>query len=112
MTRRTIDRETRKAWGLYPVRIVGPRDSRCCKTSTLLVESKQGGFVSANCAKCGTQDTLSEEEFYSLNLWVNCPDCKFRLQPAKIDNNYCYPCSRCGSEIYLSDLLPPWEGLL
>jgi hypothetical protein len=53
--------EVTKSWKSYPIRLVGPRASRCHNKPTLLVQSMGGGYVSANCSECGGKDTLSPE---------------------------------------------------
>jgi hypothetical protein len=58
--------EELNGWKSYPIRIPGPRLSKCHGKPTLLVQSTQGGFVTANCSECGDRDTLSEDEFLSL----------------------------------------------
>lgn len=111
------DEQTRKGWKSYPVRIVGPRCSKCCDTATLLVESKEDGFVTANCSKCGKKGYLTKDEFHQLNLWVSCPKCKKRMEADMVENSfssetYGYKCEHCKATMYLSALLPRWEDLM
>ena len=55
------DDKTKAGWKSYPVRIQGTR--ACCNQPTLLVQSMSGGFVTQNCTKCETINTLRENEF-------------------------------------------------
>jgi hypothetical protein len=108
-------------WKTYPVRVGGPRLSKCHQAPTLLVESMEGGFVTANCSKCGGKDVLRLEEFQGLGLWVGCPLCRASMNSqllSKISGsavgagNYGYTCFGCRICIYLSDLLPRWEDVV
>ncbi len=102
----------RAAWKEYPIRVFGPRLSRCHNKPTFLVQSMTGGFVTANCSECGNSATLSNDEFRDLKLWVGCPKCKGRMKDEILgDRNYGYRCERCRIEIILSDLLPMWSDL-
>ena len=107
-----LDTDTRVAWDSYLVRVVGPHESECHGKPTLLVRSMPGGFVTANCSECGERRRLNDHEFRDLGLWVACPQCKKRMHPVVIDNNYAYSCHDCEWEVRLSDLLPPWSSLL
>jgi len=113
-----FDEQIRKGWKSYPVRIVGPRRrSKCCSAPTLLVESKEDGYVTANCSECGKIGSLSKNEFHQLNLWVSCPKCKKRMEAGMVKNSfssptYGYKCEQCSTELYLSMLLPRWEELM
>jgi hypothetical protein len=78
------------------------------------------GFVSANCSVCGAKDTLSEEEFKKLSVWVSCPLCQRQMEPHKLSEisgdrklagNYDYACFVCQRYILLAHLLPSWEEL-
>jgi hypothetical protein len=113
MGRFSYDEQLLQQWKSYPVRVVGPRDSRCCLKPTLLVQSMGGGFVSANCSECDSKQTLTQSEFTNLGLWVNCPNCRKRMltweDPHK---NYAYQCAECQIFILLADILPHWEDLL
>jgi ribosomal protein S27E len=100
------------AWKTYPVRVIGPRFSRCCSKPTLLVQSMTGGFVTANCSACGNKETLALGEFKQLGLWVSCPRCKKRMNTFDAWGNYAYSCDACDIYILLADILPRWEDLL
>jgi hypothetical protein len=116
MRRYKYDERINHGWKSHPVRILGPRKSQCHQESTILVESMSGGYVSANCSqsKCNKKESLSQDEFENLDLWVNCPGCKKRmtagLDPHR-NENYVYFCEDCQIFIWFSDLLPHWENL-
>ena len=108
-----FDNQTSSGWKSYPVRIMGPRVSRCHNKPTLLVQSMQGGFVTANCSECGEKTNLSFYEFRELQLWVSCPQCRKRMsQYITKEENYGYQCSSCAIYIWLADLLPYWHELI
>lgn len=100
-----------EGWKSYPIRIVGPRTSRCHGQPTLLVQSMKGGFVSANCPECGGKDTFSESEFVNLGLWVSCPFCAERMVPQMVAKNYAFVCNSCSRYTKLAAMLPSWEEL-
>jgi Bacterial RNA polymerase, alpha chain C terminal domain len=108
-------------WRTYPVRVRGPRSSRCHDAPTLLVLSMDGGFVTSNCSVCGSKDLLTQQGFRSLDLWVSCPLCRERMQPGMVSvvsgsrygaANYSYTCDACHLYIRLADILPHWEDLV
>ena len=94
------------------LRIRGPRNSGCCNAPTLLVQSMQGGFVTANCCVCNEKSTLKEDEFFKLDLWVNCPKCRVRMEPKKLDENYGYRCLLCEWRCLLASLVPNFSELV
>lgn len=118
MERIEYSHEVRSAWQSYPVRILGPKLSRCHQTNTILVRSTPGGFVTANCSKCGKRDTLDEAGFRGLDLWVSCPTCGKRMTADLLPNlpkipekerNYGFACASCSRYLWLADLLPDWN---
>lgn len=111
MTRFPIDPQIREAWKNYPLRLSGLSRSRCCNATTTLVQSMEGGFVTRNCQKCGAKDTLPEDVFFNLSLWVACPRCKQEMAAQVIEKNYSYVCDKCQLFIRLADLLPRWTDL-
>jgi len=76
----------------------------------------QGGFVTANCSRCGKRGTLSSDEFKGLGLWVSCPECRGEMTPdieaPPSGGNYVFTCEKCDLFIRLSEILPHWEDLL
>lgn len=112
MRRYKYDENICDGWKSYPVRLTLERRlSRCCSQPTVLVQSMEGGFVTANCLRCGKKDFISDSEFKGLSLIVSCPDCKKVMTPTMIEKNYSYYCENCELYIWLSDLLPHWEEL-
>ncbi len=91
---------------LAQIRVQGPGSS-CCNKPTLLVQkSRKSGVVHACCTKCHEISTLSRSEFYKLDVWVSCPKCHERMQPARPNSYYGYEC-QCGEKPYLlASLLP------
>jgi len=102
--------ETQKHWKTYPVRLVGPRPSECCGHRTLLVQSMEGGFVTANCSRrgCNQKSLVSQRDFDALALWVSCPQCRAPMRSCMVDKNYGYACDNCSAYVRLADLLPSW----
>jgi len=94
------------------LRIVGPHQSPCCREPTLLVQGSKGGFVNANCSKCGRSRMLKKDEFLALDLWVSCPKCRIRAEAGKVDGNYGFHCPECNWRCYLASLLPMWDELI
>src|SRR5436190_21497209 len=93
--------EMTAGWKTYPVRVRGPRPSKCHHAPTLLVQSMSRGFVSANCSECGGKDVLRQDEFLNLDIWVGCPQCNRPMDPtllsevrgtARLAGNYGYVC--------------------
>ena len=112
MRRFIYDKNTCDGWKSYPIRItLDNRVSQCCSQPVVLVQSMEGGYVTANCFRCGKKDTISENEFKGLRLMVSCPECKDIMLPGVIEKNYSYYCESCQLYIRLSDLLPYWTEL-
>ena len=79
MQRYKYDENISKGWNSYPIRLTLERRlSRCCSQPLVITQSMEGGFVTANCFKCGPSryELLSEDEFKKLPLIVCCPKCK------------------------------------
>ncbi len=113
MRRYEYDKNTCDGWKSYPIRIIGGggRLSKCCRSLLAFVQSMDGGFVTADCFKCGKKETITEDEFKGLPLICCCPECKQVMKKEMVDKNYCYTCSRCDLYIRLADLLPHWSDL-
>jgi len=114
MKRFTFDPATMNGWKSYPIRFEAAGLSRCHGKPRLLVQSQDGGYVTANCSQCNEKDFLSELEFKQLTkwLWVSCPNCRKKMAPSvgrDGSKNYGLKCEVCGIFIWLSDLLPHWE---
>jgi len=109
------ENEKAEGWRCYPIRVVGAFRSKCHHAPTLLVESKPGGYVTTNCSVCNERDrSFDFQQFMSLDLWVSCPECGRRMEPGKVppkDQNYGYTCQACQLYVWLSQLLPRYEGV-
>jgi endogenous inhibitor of DNA gyrase (YacG/DUF329 family) len=71
-----------------------------------------GGFVTANCSKCGKKDILAFDEVKGLRIWVSCPECREPMVPGIVEKNYSYECPTCDVYVWLADLLPNWQDIV
>ena len=81
--------------------------SDCCNSRMLLVRSREGGFVSRNCLRCGKPDYVGQHHLPDL-------DCDFwgtRLGVRTIESNYFYLCGQCGRRWELPTVRPHWSEL-
>ena len=107
------DSATLRAWKSTPLRVNGPGRSSCCSWPTVLAQSMQGGYVTANCTKCGRKNTLSNADFLNrVELNVACPECGQRMYRDFIDKNYGLICCECQTGIRLADILPHWSQIV
>lgn len=82
--------------------------SRCCQARELLVRSRDGGFVSRNCLKCGVPGYVKKENIPT----IDCECCGVQLKVEELDGrNYFYKCFKCGRTWKLADCLPKWSEL-
>ena len=81
--------------------------SRCCKSKAVLVCSRQGGFVSRNCLKCGKPDYVVPAHLPDLQ----CERCDGPLKIEIIEKNYVYWCEPCDVGWPLATYLPDWSDL-
>jgi DNA-directed RNA polymerase subunit RPC12/RpoP len=84
--------------------------SACCQAKALLVRSRDGGFVSQNCLKCGKPAYIGLNELPG----IVCDCGGSPLAPRKNgEGNYSYKCgnAKCGREWDLPTLLPWWDDL-
>lgn len=105
------DEKICNGWKSYPIRVTLSRPSKCHQNLLILVQSMEGGFVNADCFKCGKKETITEDEFKNLPLICCCPKCKKIMKSEMIDKNYCYTCQDCDLYIRLADVLPHWADL-
>jgi hypothetical protein len=86
----------------------GKRPSQCCSLPTILVRSRDGGWITQNCSdpKCGKPYKIFTPEMPDLR----CNQCGSQLT-ALIRHNYFYRCDRCDLEWELAPLLPDWHEL-
>ena len=108
------DDELHESWKKLPLRVQGLSDFSSCGAPTLLVESKQGGFVQRNCSKCNQNFDLPTNVFLNeLDLWFSCPECKQRMTPSHlVYGTYGYVCESCNVGIKLSEVLPRYQDLV
>jgi hypothetical protein len=82
--------------------------SKCCDYRALLVQSRDGGFVSRNCLKCGKPGYVNQSQLPDLT----CDFCASSLHIQKLDGtNYHYVCSSCDRYWMLANVLPHWTDL-
>ena len=81
------------------------RPSFCCRAPQLLVRSRQGGFVTCNCSKCGRPNYVGREQLPA----IRCEKCGTAMESGKQWSNYCYKCGRCGHSFELWTRLPWWH---
>lgn len=80
--------------------------SYCHQRPSLIVRSREGGFVTQNCVECGRPRALPFSELPGLQ----CALCKKDLRPyIDEDNNYAYQCPKCEETWVLADLVPKWD---
>jgi DNA-directed RNA polymerase subunit RPC12/RpoP len=80
--------------------------SGCCGKPTIIVRSRQGGFVTQNCSRCGKSNSVSLSELPSLK----CTKCR-RALVSITRKNYFYQCLKCDLEWELPLLVPHWSEL-
>lgn len=80
--------------------------SYCHQSPSLIVRSREGGFVTQNCLVCGTPRTLSVSELPEL-LCGKCEKPLFRF--INTFKNYAYACVICGTSFELAAIVPSWE---
>jgi predicted RNA-binding Zn-ribbon protein involved in translation (DUF1610 family) len=85
--------------------------SRCCGYPARLVKSRDGGFVSQNCTKCGKSNWVNKSQLPDLK----CPRCDLQMKIETEDSrgrkSFSYLCPKCGQRQVLSEMLPIWSEL-
>jgi len=80
-------------------------ESPCCHSPSLIVKSREGGFVTQNCTACGKPRAISFAELPPLG----CSRCGHRLEAFRdAYSNYCYRCPACRLEFQLAEVIPHW----
>ena len=106
------DKTTCDGWKSYPIRIIVPdRVCKCHGTRLVLVQSMEGGFVTANCFECNKKELIGENELKKLPIVCCCPKCNKVMTGELVEKNFCYTCKNCNLYIRLADLLPHWSDL-
>jgi hypothetical protein len=74
----------------------------------ILVCSRQGGFVTRNCVRCGKPSYVNERQLPALQ----CERCDGQLKVMRTpDKNYAYAYDVCNVHWLLPGLLPDWSDL-
>lgn len=82
--------------------------SKCCGYKAILVKSREGGFVSQDCLKCGTSHHVRKSELPELE----CEYCDTVLEKKQHQGKgYTYRCDNCDQEWHLASNLPHWSEL-
>ena len=80
--------------------------SRCCRKTSIIVRSRDGGFVTQNCIECEKPYSISISELPDLK----CDYCGTNLSISFEDGkNYFYRCNKCNQFWKLADRVPHWS---
>lgn len=80
--------------------------SLCCQSKAMIVRSRKGGFITANCTKCGEPGYISEENIPI----IDCPQCGSKMYIDKDHyKSYIYKCSGCEYKSLISELVYDWS---
>ena len=85
----------------------GKRTSTCHGKPTVIVKSKQGEYVTANCTKCGDADHVDIE---ALPDYFFCPVCDKPVERVKRTKSM-FECKRCQIKWELHTIVPEWKEL-
>lgn len=80
-------------------------NSKCCGSRSVVVRSREGGFVTQNCEQCGKPRAIRSEEFPKLK----CAACQVEVGIVLVEKNYAYKCSLCGITKMVHTMVPSWE---
>lgn len=80
---------------------------RCHGRPSLIVRSREGGFVTQNCIETGCPRALHLHELPE----IECSKCKRRTQTYinPDSNNYAYRCTNCDASVELQAIVPHWS---
>ena len=82
--------------------------SWCCREQSIIVQSRDGGFVTQNCEGCGGPRNLPLKDIPSLR----CEACGTKLNIGiNHQKNYAYSCPDCGHQWELASLVFRWDEL-
>jgi DNA-directed RNA polymerase subunit RPC12/RpoP len=73
----------------------------------MIVRSREGGFISRNCLKCGKPELINDRQLPSLR----CEGCGHELTVETIDRNYHYSCATCSKVWKVADQVPHWSDV-
>jgi len=80
--------------------------SNCCQSPSLIVKSREGGFVTQNCLKCEKPRGLP----FNQQPDLECGACGKTLEKFKdFSGNYAYRCNQGGNDFLLADIVPHWS---
>jgi len=96
---------SQQRWKHTPYRVVCGSSS-CCKSPSLLVQTRTSGWVKCKCSQCGKTEKLTYPSFCGLDLWIACSSCDERVSPCLCRGRYAYSCDTCKTQIMLGDLIP------
>ena len=82
-------------------------DSRCCRARSIIVKSRDGGFVTQNCEECGKPRKVTIRELPHLY----CGECNELLSKTVIGKNYHYRCDDCGRIWEVPEIVFDWNDL-
>jgi len=81
--------------------------SPCHGVPTVIVKSKNGGYVTQNCTQCGDADHV---DIPALPLYFHCPVCDTPVERVKRTKSV-YECRHCKIKWELHTLVPEWSSL-
>lgn len=92
--------------------ILATEKSDCCRSDSLLVRSRDGGYVSRNCLKCGRPAHVAKKHI----PYLNCNGCLKDRGENSVEfilkaDNYWGKCEVCLREWELAEIIPPWHEL-
>lgn len=91
---------------MMKMKLISTEVSPCCGYEAQIVQSRDGGFVSRDCLKCGRSHYVNERQFPRLA----CDSCKNPMDIKKLDGvNYYYACATCERYHKIADIVPPWS---
>ena len=82
-------------------------DSKCCRARSIIVKSRDGGFISQNCEECGKPRKITKAELPHLS----CVECDQPLSKMVIGKNYHYCCNECEGTWEVSEIVFEWNDL-
>jgi len=80
--------------------------SECCGARSMIVRSREGGFVTKNCIACGTPSYIKADDFPD----IRCNVCQKLYVIQKHDGtNYYFVCTTCDAAAKVADVVPEWS---